>query len=87
MRLRTDGEGNPRQRCLETQGPVWGSVLCIALSLPWVERWILVGVLSHFVDSLYVKVELSCECWGKMLSAKQAGSEDSKTLVGIELHH
>lgn len=40
-----------------------------------------------FVDSLFVKVELSCECWGKMLSAEQAGSEDSKTLVGIEFHH
>ena len=63
------------------------TTLCIALSLPWVERWIWVGVIPHFVDSLYVKVELSYECWGKMLSAEQAGSEDSKTLVGIELHH
>lgn len=59
------------------------TTLFIPLPLPWVERWIWVGVLPHFVDLSYVKVELSCEPWGKKPSAEHAGSEDGKTFVGI----
>lgn len=80
-----DRWGGVPKTVLPLKGSVWGSktTLFIPLPLPWVERWIWVGVLPHFVDSSYVKVELSCEHWGKMPSAEKAGSEDSETLVGI----